>query len=256
MVTTLKHGTGRFGPKRVTMVRRRHALLAELHAHTTWSDGELTPAALVDLYGEARFDVVAITDHVVASARREFVRAETFAAYLEEIDAEAERARSQYGLLVVPGLELTVEDQDPARAAHAVAIGLRRFVGVDDGLDEALRQARAAGAALVAAHPYSLTNASSAARITARFACEPEWAAGVVDRFELVNRDEVFGWVAARRLPAVASGDFHRPEHLTTWKTLLNCRKNEEEVVAELRSRRPCALTRVDGEGRPASRAA
>jgi predicted metal-dependent phosphoesterase TrpH len=238
------------------MARRRSPLLAELHAHTTWSDGDLTPADLVDLYGAAGFDVLAITDHVVATGRHEYVRAETFAAYLEEIDAEAERARAQYGLLVVPGLELTVEDEDPARAGHAVAIGLRRFVGVDDGLDAALRQAREAGAALVAAHPYSLGDAGAATRVTARFACEPEWAAEVVDRFELVNRDEVFGWVAERRLPAVASGDFHRPDHLTTWKSLLSCGQHEEEVVGELRSRRPCALTRVDGEGRPARRAA
>ena len=168
------------------MARRRSPLLAELDAHTTWSDGELTPAALVDLYGAARFDVLAITDHVVATARHEYVRAETFAAYLDEIDADA----------------------------------------------------------------------GAAARVPACFACEPEWAAEVVDRFELVNRDEVFGWVADRRLPAVASGDFHRPEHLATRKSLLSCRQHEEEVVGELRSRRPCAPTRVDSEGRPARRAA
>jgi predicted metal-dependent phosphoesterase TrpH len=40
-------------------------LLCELHAHTTWSDGALTPLELVDLYGSAGFDVLAITDHVV-----------------------------------------------------------------------------------------------------------------------------------------------------------------------------------------------
>jgi histidinol phosphatase-like PHP family hydrolase len=38
-------------------------LLCELHAHTTWSDGALAPAELVDLYGRAGFDVLAITDH-------------------------------------------------------------------------------------------------------------------------------------------------------------------------------------------------
>jgi len=40
-------------------------LLCELHAHTTWSDGVLTPAELVDLYGRCGFDVLAVTDHVV-----------------------------------------------------------------------------------------------------------------------------------------------------------------------------------------------
>jgi processive 1,2-diacylglycerol beta-glucosyltransferase len=68
----------------------------------------------------------------------------------------------------------------------------------------------------------------------------------VLDRFELLNRDEVFGWVAERKLSAVASGDFHRREHLTTWKTMISCARAEPAVVEELRSGRPCALTRVE----------
>ena len=38
-------------------------------------------------------------------------------------------------------------------AAHAVAIGLREFVSVDEGIAEAMRTATTAGAAIVAAHP-------------------------------------------------------------------------------------------------------
>jgi len=62
-------------------------------------------------------------------------------------------------------------------------------------------------AALVA-HPYSPAVAPSAQRTTARFAAAPEWAADAVDRFELVNRHEVFEWVAQARLSVVATGDF------------------------------------------------
>ena len=54
-----------------------------------------------------------------------------------------------------------------------------------------------------------------------------------LDRFELLNRDDVFGWVAERKLPAVASGDFHRLEHLATWKTVLGCAKEEPAVVED-----------------------
>lgn len=42
-------------------------LLCELHAHTNWSDGELPLAAVVDLYGQAGFDVLCVTDHVLRS---------------------------------------------------------------------------------------------------------------------------------------------------------------------------------------------
>ena len=43
----------------------RAPLLAELHAHTTWSDGKLEISELVDLAGVHGFDLLCITDHVV-----------------------------------------------------------------------------------------------------------------------------------------------------------------------------------------------
>src|SRR6478672_8376053 len=140
-------------------------LLCELHAHSRWSDGDLELSELVDLYGGAGFDVLCVTDHVIAGDP-DHVHAGNHAAYLEAIGAEAERARERYGLLVLPGLELTGDDDDPRRAAHAVAVGLHRFVGMEHGLDEALREARAAGAALIAAHPYAAGQEGTPARAT------------------------------------------------------------------------------------------
>lgn len=237
-------------------------LLCELHAHSTWSDGDLSVAALVDLYGRAGFDALAITDHVLRAtdpwrtANDQAVTRQRHAAYLADIDVEAERAAAEYDLLVVPGLELTYDALDARRAAHAVAVGLREYVGLDDGLDSALAQARAAGAALIGAHPYSLADAVGAARTTARFAEEPEWAAGVVDRFELWNRHDCFGWVAQARLPYVANGDFHRSEHLETWKTLVPTEKREDALVHYLRTAAPVALTRFRLEPQAGRKAA
>lgn len=109
-----------------------------------------------------------------------------------------------YGLLVVPGLELTYDDHDPLLAAHAVAVGLRRFVSLTDGLDNALADARAAGAALIAAHPFA-PNATEASRQTARWGMEGRAPAALVDRYELVNRRDFFPWVAEAALPGVAA---------------------------------------------------
>ena len=67
-------------------------------------------------------------------------------------------------------------------------------------------------------------------------------------RFELFNRTQLFGWVADAGLPAVASGDFHVPEHLLGWKTLLPSRHEEQAVLEYLRSRRPVYLIRLDDE--------
>ncbi len=230
------------------MRTRRTPLLCELHAHSTWSDGELTPQQLVDLYGRNGFDVLCITDHV-SRTEGEWHRpddtvstAARFDDYLLAVEQAARRARLEYGLLVVPGLELTYDDHDPLQAAHAVAVGLRSFVGVDDGLERALAHARGAGAALIAAHPYAPSAAGEAPRQTARWAADGNALSDLVDRYELINRRDFFPWVAAAGLPAVAVGDFHRPEHLATWKTLLPCAATETAVVGYLRSRLPAYL--------------
>jgi predicted metal-dependent phosphoesterase TrpH len=206
----------------------RQPLLCELHTHTTFSDGALSPSELVDLYGSAGFDVLAITDHVCRTGESPCsLGADDHGRYLETLETEAERARLLYGLLVIPGLELTWDDR-PERSAHALAVGIRAWIGVDDGLEQALQAAEAGGAALIGAHPYTLEATVDAPRTTARFSEELDWSRDVLHRFELCNRHDFFTWVAEERLPVVATGDFHRPEHLATWKTLLPCAHEEE----------------------------
>ncbi len=240
---------------------RTTPLLCELHAHTTWSDGVLSLAQLVDLYGRSGFDVLCVTDHTVRTDEDSelgpcHVHEGNHAEYVEAIAAESERAWDEYELLVLPGLELTFDDVEPNLAAHAVAVGLDRFVGVDLGLDVALARARADGAALIAAHPYAPDQAEGAWRRTARFASEWQELSLLVDRFELFNRHEFFGWVAEAGLPPVATGDFHRLEHLATWKTMVPCEKDAGAVVEYLRSTRPTYLVQLGQPGEAAARAA
>ena len=75
-------------------------LLCELHAHTTWSDGELALHELVDLYGRSGFDVLTVTDHVLRTdaaagggAPPAGVHEANHAAYLAAVRSEAARAR-------------------------------------------------------------------------------------------------------------------------------------------------------------------
>jgi predicted metal-dependent phosphoesterase TrpH len=226
----------------------RRSLLCELHAHSTWSDGELDLDRLVDLYGERGFDVLCITDHVVRAAdpTSHAVGERTYAAYLEAVDGAAERARRDHRMLVIPGLELTYSDMDADVAVHALAVGLRRYVGVDDGPRAAMAEARAAGAAIIAAHPHGDERDPTPGRTTRGVYLDPAHMRGLVDRYELVNRHDVFAWVARARLPSVACGDAHRAEHVHTWKTLLACDASQEDVIAHLRSDAPAHLTRVD----------
>lgn len=148
------------------------------------------------------------------------------------------RARAIHDLVLIPGVELTYDDPDPRLAADAIAVGLRDLPSLANGLEPALRRARDLGAALVAAHPVSMEDASLCQRSTAAWHAQPDLHC-LVDRFELFNRHTLYGWVSELGLPVVASGDFHRREHLSTWKTLLPCVK---EAAVSLTSA-PSAVT-------------
>lgn len=223
---------------------RDELLLCELHAHTTWSDGYLTLAEVVDLYGRARFDVLCITDHTVRldDPTPAAVDSWTWPAYATSVRTEAERAAREYGLLVLLGLELTDNQPDPRDSAHALAVGLDHFVSVEEGFVPALEAANDQGAVLVAAHPYSEDDRTPL-RPTLRISREYRELRSLIHRYELFNRTETFSWVAQECLPPLASGDFHRPEHLASWKTLLRCEKDEEAVIDCLRSRARVYLT-------------
>lgn len=171
----------------------------------------------------------------------------TWPAYADAVRAEAERALSDHGLIVITGLELSDNHEDPDLSAHAVAIGLERHVTMDAGLVPALEAANDQGAAVVAAHPYSEADWTPM-RPTRRLWREREALRGLIHRYELFNRREVFSWVAAEGLPPIASGDVHRREHLASWKTLLPCDRDPVAVVAHLRSRGRVLLTQFDPE--------
>ena len=69
------------------------AALADLHTHTTASDGQYTPAELVGLAKKRGLDLLAVTDH------------DTIAGV-----AEAQQAGSALGLTVIRGVELSAKD--------------------------------------------------------------------------------------------------------------------------------------------------
>jgi hypothetical protein len=106
----------------MTIPHRSAGLLCELHAHTTWSDGAIDLDAVVDGYGQAGFDVLCLTDHVVRDGG--MVGEHVAPRYFAAVAAAGRRARDRYGMLVIPGLELTWDDPDDAAAAHAVVLGV------------------------------------------------------------------------------------------------------------------------------------
>jgi hypothetical protein len=119
---------------------------------------------------------------------------------------------------------------------------------MDDGPAAAMEKARAAGAAVLAAHPHDFgpTPAPAVPFPTCYFARRWRELRGLVDRVELFNGRQLFGWVAEAGLPGVACGDLHRADHLPGWTTLVPCEHDEQALVAYLRSPRPVFLTRLE----------
>ena len=238
------------------MRRKIEPLLCELHAHTRWSDGALTVPELVDLYGRNGFDVLAVTDHVVRrddpwlppTGRCAACTRANHAYYLAELSAQAERARREYDLLLVPGLELTYNDPDPAAAAHAVAVGCRTFVGVDGGLDPALVQARAGGAALIAAHPYlqeagaALTRSRDDALLPRVARAPRRWStAGSCSTATSCSAGS-----PSAASPPLRTATSTSPSTSTAGRRCCPASKDEDAVVDYLRSPRPAFLTRIE----------
>jgi predicted metal-dependent phosphoesterase TrpH len=232
-------------------------LLCDFHVHTTWSDGRLSVREVVDLYGKTgRFDVIAITDHILMKrdliARagklmslglREFsVTEHRFAAYLADIAAEARRAKKLYDLLVIPGAEITQNNLSSRKNSHIVALNIKEYISADQPAQDILKAIRQQNAVSIACHPHHRT--TRRIEISTCYLWDNrKKLVDLVDVWEAANRDDLFSVTSLKHYPYVANSDFHKPKHLYSWKTLLRCEKNWEAVAAALRANVDVALT-------------
>ena len=133
----------------------------ELHTHTLWSDGTMTPEELVENAVRRGYRAIASTDH------------NTWFAY-PRIKAAADRA----GLVAVKGIEWTTF------YGHLTVLGGNSPVDWRDvgptNIDEKILEARASGDAVVLCHP---------ARIGGQICCgchnDFDIAAGVLSGMEV-----------------------------------------------------------------------
>jgi predicted metal-dependent phosphoesterase TrpH len=226
-------------------------LLADLHVHTTWSDGRLSVPEVVDLFGRSGHDVIAITDHVVnadtliGKVTHRFgltVTAANFAEYRDEIEREKRRAWDTYGMIVVAGFELTQNAITRRNSAHALALGVDQFVSADGTIEEMLERAGRMSEIVVACHPHE----------------QSEWFVNtfylwnrrnevrdLIDLWEIACRWDLFPPVARAKFPYIGNSDFHRPEHLYAWKTLIPADKDERAIFRALRDGSGLAVTRL-----------
>ena len=118
-------------PRRELPARPGHRWLAgDLHTHTVHSDGELTVAELARFAAAQGLDYLAVTDHNTTSHH-----------------AELKDAAARYGIILIPGQEVTTED------GHANALGDVGWIDFREPPDQWLETTEQQGGLLSVNHP-------------------------------------------------------------------------------------------------------
>lgn len=224
-------------------------LLCDFHIHTKHSDGSIELKKVVDIFGQAGFDVIAVTDHVVngdssigklAHRFKLTVTEDNFKEYMEEIRHETEMAWRKYGMLVIPGVEISKNYISSDQSAHILLLDLKEFVSACWDYEKIFLEAKKQDALVVACHPHHMSDMS---KNTFYLWNNRERYAKYIDAWEIANRDDVFNVVSLKKYPYIANSDFHKARHLYSWKTLLNCTKEINAIKHCIRHNKGVAIT-------------
>lgn len=224
-------------------------LLCDFHIHTTYSDGSVELRRAIDLFGQAGFDVIAVTDHVVngdnplgklAHRFRYSVREDNFSKYMDDVRSEGERAMEKYGMMVIPGVEISKNHMTSDKSAHILILDIKEFIPACGTYEQIFLAAKGQEALIVACHPHYMSDMS---RDTLFLWNNREKYAKYIHAWEIANRDDVFNVISLKKYPYIANSDFHKPRHLYSWKTLLNCEKEIGSVKQCIKDNRGVAIT-------------
>jgi hypothetical protein len=197
-------------------------LRCALHAHTTNSDGELSPEMLVRHYDWAGYDVLAITDHWVRTVER-----------------------STRKLLVIPSTELNATCGSSGDDAHVLALGVEADPIPPDSfapLQEVVDWIRHNGGLPYLAHTYW-----SGLRTAQWESCEgllglEVWNTGC--ELEVGRGDSSIHWDEAldggAALQGLATDDSHHPGYDSgfAWTMVCAVDRSQEAVLDALRAGR------------------
>lgn len=167
---------------------------ADLHLHTTYSDGTATvPELLAYVATQTDLRVIAITDHdAIAGAW------------------EAYRLAPEFGLEVVIGEEIST------REGHLLALFIEEFIAPGRPVADTIAEVRAQGGLAVAAHPFQLIVRSlgRVGLLRRPIGMEAGWTVDAVETFNAgtsfqYNNDLAECYARKRGLPMVGGSDAH-----------------------------------------------
>jgi 3',5'-nucleoside bisphosphate phosphatase len=205
---------------------------------------------VVDIFGQAGFDAIAVTDHVVngdssigklAHSFNYTVTVDNFREYMEAIDVERRRALDKYNMLVISGVEISKNYISSDRSAHILLIDIRDFISASWDYETIFSEAKKQDALVIACHPHQMSGKTS--KDTYYLWNNRDNYSKYIDAWEIANRDDVFNVVSLKKYPYIANSDFHSARHLYSWKTLLNCDKDINSIKECIRHNKGVAIT-------------
>jgi processive 1,2-diacylglycerol beta-glucosyltransferase len=233
-------------------VRRaeKKLLMCDFHTHTTWSDGKLTVPELVDFYGQRGFDCLCVTDHLCDPQRLLgklinltglVIPPRKIGNYFAAIEREKKRAWEQYKLLLMAGIEFNKDGYTSKSSTHLLGVDLKAPIDPTLDLKALIAEIHAQDGLAIASHPHEVK--SEWGKNTLYLWEHVDDYAPLLDAWEVANRDDIFNPVGLKKLPFIASSDFHKPKHIYSWKTLLYCEKEPEAIKHCIRVNRDVSLT-------------
>jgi UDP-N-acetylglucosamine:LPS N-acetylglucosamine transferase len=225
-------------------------LLCDFHIHTNYSDGKLALPEVVDFYGRRGFDCICITDHIADPKRLIGKFSEltnlTLAwdqldEYFDMIERERKRAWRKYNMLVMAGLEFNKEGFTRKTSGHLLGVDLKAPINPALDFVEIIAQTHGQGGLAIAAHPHVMK--SEWGKNTLYLWENQEVFAPIIDAWEIANRNNIFTPIGLKRFAFIANSDFHKPKHIYSWKTLVNCEKSPEAIKHCIQTNEHLAIT-------------
>ena len=212
-------------------------ILSDFHIHSNFSDGKHSIPEIVDFYGKRGFGAIAITDHLcetgtfLGKAATYFERTltpATFPFYLEILKSEKKRALNQYGMILIPGVEVTKNSISNHRSAHVIGLGISEWIDANLPIHEILTQLKRQDAVTIAAHPVSNRKFE---KQTLHLWDQRELYAPLFDAWEVGSGVSFFEEVARSGLPMIASTDLHRFSQINGWKSVVKAQAKPDLIL-------------------------
>ncbi len=211
-------------------------LRAQLHAHSTESDGDLPPTELAAAYEDIGFDVLAITDHwllteVPSTERLTMVRG---------AELTFDLARPDVGEILVFGIDEIPDDPGGDRENWYANEEEHWFQRTFPTLSDGGRWAESRGGVAYVAHPY-WSGLDAGVIAAAEHVAGLEVFNGTAE-LECGRGDSSMAWDSVletgRRPFAIATDDAHVPLHDIghAWTWIRAAERSESAVVEALRS--------------------